>query len=152
MSLKHFQTDVCGIRWIVFREDDCPSGTAKVQNGYDAVLASFAKCLENDLLAVWRRVPKRALLESLTTFDNFGNPIKAGLSAAENAAFEEKNPLSQRKELWIFWYGDKPEELFKRLVSPELKEVPDISGTWENVLPYEARTLLYKALNNLIER
>ena len=79
-------------------------------------------------------------------------PNFSGLSAAESAAYEEKNPLSQRKELWIFWYGDKPEELFKRLVSPELKDVPDISGTWENVLPYEARTLLYKALNNLIER
>ena len=70
------------------------------------MLSSFAKCLEADLLAVWRRVPKRALLES--KFDNFGNPIKTGLSAAESAAYEEKNPLTQRKELWIFWYGDKP--------------------------------------------
>jgi len=140
-------TDVCGIRWIVFREPECPSGTSKVQNGHDAVLASFAKCLDADLLAVWRRVPKRSLLETQNSLQNF-----SGLSAAESAAYEEKNPLSQRKELWIFWYGDKPEELFKRLVSPELKDVPDISGTWENVLPYEARTLLYKALNNLIER
>ena len=57
-----FQTDVCGIRWIVFREPECPSGTSKVQNGHDAVLASFAKCLDADLLAVWRRVPKRSLL------------------------------------------------------------------------------------------
>ena len=85
--------------------------------------------------------------ETQNSLQNF-----SGLSAAESAAYEEKNPLSQRKELWIFWYGDKPEELFKRLVSPELKDVPDIAGTWENVLPYEARTLLYKALNNLIER
>ena len=114
------------------------------------MLSSFAKCLNADLLAVWRRVPKRALLES--KFDSFGNPIKAELSATERAAYDEKNPLGQRKELWIFWYGDKPDELFKRLVSPELKEETDISGTWENVLPYEARTLLYKALNNLIER
>ena len=142
---------MCGIRWIVYRESDCPSGTAKVQNGHDAVLSSFAKCLEADLLAVWRRVPKRALLTSCN-FDSFGNPQKTGLNAAESAAFEEKNPVTQRKELWIFWYGDKPEDLFKRLVSPELKEVPDVGGTWENVLPYEARTLLYKALNNLIER
>jgi hypothetical protein len=65
---------------------------------------------------------------------------------------DDKNLLTQRKELWIFWYGDKPEELLKKLVDSQLKEVPDISGTWENVLPYEARTLLYKALNNLIER
>ena len=96
-------------------------------------------------LAVWRRVPKRALLTS-------NIDINARLSAAETASFDDKNPVSQRKELWIFWYGDKPEDVFKRLVSPELKEVTDISGTWENALPYEARTLLYKALNNLIER
>ena len=63
----------------------------------------------------------------------------------------EKNLLTQKKELWIFWYGDKPEEQFKKLVHSQLKEA-DISGTWENQLPYEARTLLYKALNNLIER
>ena len=116
------------------------------------MLSSFAKCVEHDQLAVWRRVPKRALLSSGNSFDSFGQPLKTGLNAAESAAFEDKNPVAQRKELWIFWYGDKPEDLFKRLVSPELKEVPDIGGTWENVLPYEARTLLYKALNNLIER
>ncbi len=121
-----------------------------MQNGHDAVLSSFAKCLENDLLVVWRRVPKKALLT--VNYDSFGNPSKPSISQAENSAFEEKNPVSQRKELWIFWYGDKPEDLFKRLVSPELKEVPEISGTWENALPYDARTLLYKALNNLIER
>jgi len=60
--------------------------------------------------------------------------------------------LAQRKELWVFWYGERPDDLLKKLISPLLKEVPDSSGTWENVLPYEARTLLYKALNNLIER
>ena len=121
-----------------------------MQNGHDAVLSSFANCLEADLLAVWRRVPRSSLTS--TNFDSFGNPTKVGLSAAETQSFEEKNPVTQRKELWIFWYGDKPEDLFKRLVSSDLKEVPDSSGTWENVLPYEARTLLYKALNNLIER
>jgi hypothetical protein len=146
--LPFFQTDVCGIRWIVFRESDCPSGTAKAPNGSDAVLSSFAKCLEADLLAVWRRVPRRALLSC--NYDMMSQ--NKGLSNAEEAAYTEKNPVTQRKELWIFWYGDKPDDQFKRHVNPDLKEVPDISGTWENVLPYEARTLLYKALNNLIER
>jgi hypothetical protein len=73
-------------------------------------------------------------------------------SSSRPPSNDEKNLLTQRKELWIFWYGDKPDDLLKKLVSSQLKEVPDISGTWENVLPYEARTLLYKALNNLIER
>ncbi len=65
---------------------------------------------------------------------------------------DPKNFLSQRKELWVFWYGDRPEDSFKKLISPKLKEVQDLAGNWENGLPYEARTLLFKALNNLIER
>jgi len=52
----------------------------------------------------------------------------------------------------VFWYGDRPDDSFKKLVNQKLKEVKDKSGTWENGLPYEARTLLFKALNTLIER
>ena len=32
------------------------------------------------------------------------------------------------------------------------QEVEEVSGSWETGIPYEARTLLFKALNNLIER
>ena len=137
-----FQTDVCGIKWIVFRENDHP---ATVDVSEDPVLTSYARCLESDLLTVWRRVPKRAL----TSNCSFELPTSG--SSSKNSS-DDKNVLTQRKELWIFWYGDKPEELLKKLVSSQLKEISDISGTWENVLPYEARTLFYKALNNLIER
>ena len=65
---------------------------------------------------------------------------------------DDKNQLSQCKELWLFWYGEKPQEQLKSLVSKELKEVSESSGSWETGIPYEARTLLFKALNNLIER
>ena len=33
-----------------------------------------------------------------------------------------------------------------------VQEEKDVSGSWETGIPYEARTLLFKALNNLIER
>ena len=59
--------------------------------------------------------------------------------------------MSQCKELWLFWYGEKPESI-KSLVSEDLKEVSDSSGSWESGIPYEVRTLLFKAVNNLIER
>ena len=140
----YFQTDVCGIKWIVFRENDQPAG---LEASDDPVLQSYARCLESELLSVWRRVPRRALLSQCSSYDM---PPSTTTSKPSNS--DDKNLLTQRKELWIFWYGDKPEELLKKLVDSQLKEVPDISGTWENVLPYEARTLLYKALNNLIER
>ena len=64
---------------------------------------------------------------------------------------DDKNQLSQCKELWLFWYGEKPDQI-KTLVSSELKEITESSGSWETGIPYEARTLLFKALNNLIER
>jgi hypothetical protein len=115
----------------------------------DPVLASFSRCLESELLAVWRRVPKKDLITY--TFDMSGNRIPQTPASGANSA-NEKSLLGQRKELWVFWYGEKPQEQFKRLVSSQLKEIEDVSGTWENGLPYEARTLLFKALNNLIER
>ena len=59
--------------------------------------------------------------------------------------------MSQCKELWLFWYGEKPESI-KNLVSEDLKEISDSSGSWESGIPYEVRTLLFKAVNNLIER
>ena len=134
---------MCGIKWIVYRECENP---ATLDTGQDAVLASYGRCLEAELLAVWRRVPRRALQDN--SYGGGGGQS----STKKDSDVNEKNLLSQRKELWIFWYGDKPESLFKKVVSPKLKEESAISGTWENVLPYEARTLLYKALNNLIER
>ena len=139
-----FQTDVCGIKWVVFRENDHP---ATLDVSEDPVLQSYARCLESDLLSVWRRVPKRALNSNCSSYD-----LPTHSSSSKSSSSDDKNVLTQRKELWIFWYGDRPDDVLRKLVSPQLKEVPDISGTWENVLPYEARTLLYKALNNLIER
>lgn len=146
-----FQTDVCGIRWVVYREQENPQTLDPAE---DAILQSYAKCLEAELLAVWRRIPNRPTHDS----GGGGGPGPGGTAAVKRCNKDGgKNLLTQRKELWVFWYGDKPpadadQQLLKRLVSPQLKEA-DISGTWENNgLPYEARTLLYKALNNLIER
>ena len=140
------QTDVCGIKWSVFREVSA-SGDASAQCCEDHVLASFSRCIDSELLSVWRKVPKRDLVTY--TIDMSGNRIP---QHQQNNPNEDKNLLCQRKELWVFWYGDRPQEQFKKLISSQLKEMQDISGTWENGLPYEARTLLFKALNNLIER
>ena len=94
-------------------------------------------------MAVWRRVPRRCLVDY--SFDNAGNQVKQPKSG-----HDDKNQLSQCKELWLFWYGEKPTEQLRTLVSDGLKEIADCSGSWEAGIPYEARTLLFKALNNLI--
>lgn len=144
---------MCGIKWAVYRESESPIGLDPAE---DAVLVSYARCLSAELLAVWRRVPKVDPTPSYSALDSIdemsGQPIPQPTKPASSSATpEDKNLLCQKKELWVFWYGDQPEGM-KKLIAPALKEVQDISGTWENGLKYEARSLLFKALNNLIER
>ena len=133
---------MCGIKWIVLRNQHYTGVASDALD--DPVLLSFSRCLEAGLLAVWRRVPRRCLVTY--SFDPAGNQIKQ-----PSKGHDDKNQLSQCKELWLFWYGDKPDSV-KTLVSDQLKENEESSGSWESGIPYEVRTLLFKAVNNLIER
>jgi hypothetical protein len=73
VTLSLFQTDVCGIKWTVWRANDTSAAAAASADDplEDPVLASFALCLDAGLLAVWRRVPRRCLVDY--SFDNAGN-------------------------------------------------------------------------------
>ncbi|KAL4223449.1 Mediator of RNA polymerase II transcription subunit 13-like [Mactra antiquata] len=115
-------TDICGIKW---RKLCIEPSQTHIDPLDDPVLSSYARCLQADILCVWRRVAKHS--ESRPTDISFG------------------------KELWLFWYGDQPSVL-EEILSPDLKEHE--YGSWEkdSVLSYECRTLLFKALHNLIER
>lgn len=61
------------------------------------MLVSYSKCIKADILSVWRRVARSSDQPRYTT-----------------------DQLSYNKELWIFWYGDEPENL-SRLISPDLR-------------------------------
>ncbi|GFR59271.1 mediator of RNA polymerase II transcription subunit 13 [Elysia marginata] len=119
-------TDLCGIKWRRLVTDNI-----NIEQLDDPVLVGFSRCISNDILCVWRRV--------------------------QHDPGQKQPDFTCSKELWIFWYGDEPENL-RQALSPELglKEVE--SGTWDrdkdkdNGLTYECRTLLFKALHNLIER
>ncbi|XP_058632229.1 mediator of RNA polymerase II transcription subunit 13-like isoform X2 [Onychostoma macrolepis] len=52
------------------------------------------------------------------------------------------------KELWIFWWGEEPN--LRDIIHRELEVVEE--GLWECGLSYECRTLLFKAIHNLLER
>jgi hypothetical protein len=52
----------------------------------DPVLVSYSKCIQSDILCVWRRVQK-------------------------TLGEQHTDHLSFNKELWIFWYGDEPAAL-----------------------------------------
>ncbi|XP_055009960.1 mediator of RNA polymerase II transcription subunit 13-like isoform X2 [Boleophthalmus pectinirostris] len=79
----------------------------------DPILRSFMRCVQNNLLCVWRRKIK-----------------------------------PDAKELWIFWWGEEPN--LSDVIHHELQVAEE--GLWECGLSYECRTLLFKAIHNLLER
>ncbi|XP_056640705.1 mediator of RNA polymerase II transcription subunit 13-like isoform X1 [Diorhabda sublineata] len=103
----------------------------------DPVLRSYARCLAADILCVWRRV---STSRAADMFD-LGPPPSTQPPPLS---------LSASKELWIFWYGEEPD--LNELVAPELNMNDCEQGSWESGLSYECRSLLFKALHNLIER
>lgn len=119
-------TEIRGIKW---RKLSANPDYTTVDQLEDPVLVSYSKCIKADILSVWRRVARSSDQPRYTT-----------------------DQLSYNKELWIFWYGDEPENL-SRLISPDLRV--DSSGGWDNGecgISYECRTLIFKALHNLIEK
>uniref|UniRef100_A0A8C4E9Z6 Mediator of RNA polymerase II transcription subunit 13 n=1 Tax=Dicentrarchus labrax TaxID=13489 RepID=A0A8C4E9Z6_DICLA len=79
----------------------------------DPVLRSFMRCVQANLLCVWRRKIK-----------------------------------PDAKDLWIFWWGEEPN--LSDVIHQELEVAEE--GFWECGLSYECRTLLFKAIHNLLER
>ncbi|KAB0794092.1 hypothetical protein PPYR_13712 [Photinus pyralis] len=128
-------TELSGIKWrkLVW----CDGGGGGGEPLDDPVLRSYARCLAADILCVWRRV---SAPRPETLFD-LGPPTPT-----------QPPPLSlaAAKELWIFWYGEEPD--LAVLVAPELITTDSEQGSWESGLSYECRSLLFKALHNLIER
>uniref|UniRef100_A0A2Y9D1E0 Mediator of RNA polymerase II transcription subunit 13 n=1 Tax=Anopheles dirus TaxID=7168 RepID=A0A2Y9D1E0_9DIPT len=143
-------TDLCGIRWRQLVLGERPNAAGDPLD--DPVVRSYSKCLAVDILCVWRRVvapkPKpKPEPEPSSMFDmsipgtgNIGPVVHPPLS------------LTAAKELWIFWYGEEPD--LTDLVAPELLNSSEAGdkGSWENGLSYECRSLLFKALHNVIER
>ena len=85
--------DLPGIKWTKYSF----ANTLPCLPGDDAILSAFAKCMREGILCTWRR------------------PM-------ENAAREKETPSSEhKKELWCFWWGEKPALLGKAtsLLSPQ---------------------------------
>ncbi|KAG7209053.1 hypothetical protein KM043_015211 [Ampulex compressa] len=140
-------TDLCGIKWrkLVWGEVAGGFGGTPLE---DPVLSSFSRCLAGDILCVWRRVAATPATSGPATASAPG----AGIFDLGIAPSPAPPPLSltAAKELWIFWYGEEPD--LSGLVSPELIACESEQGSWESGLSYECRSLLFKALHNLIER
>ncbi|XP_069571315.1 mediator of RNA polymerase II transcription subunit 13-like isoform X1 [Brachyistius frenatus] len=107
--------ELTGIKWRCYRfrsgGEYGPVISAPAQD--DPVLRSFMRCVQANLLCVWRRKIK-----------------------------------PDAKELWIFWWGEEPN--LSNVIHHELEGAEE--GVWECGLSYECRTLLFKAIHNLLER
>ncbi|XP_073486447.1 mediator of RNA polymerase II transcription subunit 13-like [Aquarana catesbeiana] len=110
--------ELTGIKWRRYNfqgHGDCsPIISAPAQD--DPILLSFIRCLQANLLCVWRR--------------------------------DVRPECKDCKELWVFWWGDEPNLV--DVIHHELSLQEE--GLWENGLSYECRTLLFKAIHNLLER
>lgn len=137
-------TDLCGIKWRKFVNGERHNASADPLD--DPILRSYSRCMQADMLCVWRRVQS-------TKQDQ---PDPNNTMSFEICTSRIHPPLSfaASKELWIFWYGEEPD--LNGLVDSELLRIsanqPNYNGTWENGLTYECRSLLFKALHNLMER
>lgn len=141
-------TDLCGIKWrkLVWGEVAGGFGGTPLE---DPVLSSFSRCLAGDILCVWRRVAATPSTSGPATASATGAGGIFDLGIAPSPAPPPLS-LTAAKELWIFWYGEEPD--LSGLVSPELIACESEQGSWESGLSYECRSLLFKALHNLIER
>lgn len=76
----------------------------------DPILRSYARCLRENILSVWRRVANKSSIDAFQT----------GLYEPRPPNSVMHPPLSLRtaKELWIFWYGEEPD--LHELLVPEL--------------------------------
>ncbi|XP_014845377.1 PREDICTED: mediator of RNA polymerase II transcription subunit 13-like [Poecilia mexicana] len=96
---------------------------------------------------VWQGPTSAPILFPVTEED----PILCSFSRCLKADVLSVWRRSQRqgwRELWLFWWGDDPN--FANLIHHELAAEDD--DLWENGLSYECRTLLFKAIHNLLER
>ncbi|EFX71474.1 hypothetical protein DAPPUDRAFT_60138 [Daphnia pulex] len=150
-------TDLCGIRWRKLTSEGYspqPGGGGPWDYLNDPVLLSYWRCLSNDILCVWRRIPSASSASSPGGSSAFPPSFPSGFPNPQSSTQQGSNGLSTlsgAKELWIFWYGDTSPDL-SSLVVPEILNMEGEHGSWENGLSYECRSLLFKALHNLIER
>ena len=133
--------DLQGIKWKKYHD----TSTLPTYPQDDPILKLYAACIDNGVLACWRRVSHENKSESKS-------------KDKENASNKQLVAGVQRsKELWLFWWGKEEinNGIIQEVVEPfkdSLKS--DVSGSWDEesaVFEYDLRTLVFKAIHNHLE-
>lgn len=153
-------TDLCGIKWRklvwlnntnavnsqtanyqqqtyrqnvnnAYHQQQGPPNLHTIHSAYDdPVLGSYSKCLDADILCVWRRLPatyqQQQQSHNTPFFDNLNQVSSIYHQQQQQQQQQQQNQqqnhlnfsLSVSKELWIFWYGEEPD--LSGLIAPEL--------------------------------
>lgn len=173
--------DLNGLRWKRFKHKENNNYLCTPIDTHP-ILTTYAKCIEENHIAVWRHEPQKrhssgggggggnpsgghgnsgsvnhSNFPTPTRTSNNNTPTNAGpannMNNSSNSGNQHQNNSSQTPtnnyELWIFGYGHQLR--VENVIGDDLVEIED--DTWESKgLSYECRTLLFKALHNLIER
>ncbi|KAK4469895.1 hypothetical protein MN116_007400 [Schistosoma mekongi] len=93
----------------------------------DPIIKSYTLCQKYGVLSAWvRSKPEASDLSNPCAFSKFA------------------------KELWVFWYGNDDFPNAESCILPELRK--EDHGNWRHGLSYETRTVLFRALHNVVER
>lgn len=122
----------------------------------DQILKLYSKCLENGILATWRRQPIRDDDEDNSNDDNhMGGPTSSSSSNKYKKNLFAR--VNRNKEIWLFWWR-YDEELIEEIMKDyvELKNFYPKTQDWNNTndgvfVSYDVRCLIFKAIHNQIE-
>lgn len=81
------------------------------------MLSSYARCLDGDILCVWRRVAAPKPEPDLNT-----NIYDMSMSVNGGSVTHPPLSMTAAKELWLFYYGEEPD--LTGILSPELLKSP----------------------------
>ncbi|CEF71663.1 Mediator of RNA polymerase II transcription subunit 13 [Strongyloides ratti] len=125
--------DISKLKWKCFRTNNRNTTKCKEAIKADLVLKAYSLCISENYICLWRRIPSE---------DD------------ENDYPRGEFTLRSAKELWVFWFDKRePRNLASYTCDLVVRDEYDADHQNQNdVVRYDIRCLLFRAIHNLIER
>uniref|UniRef100_A0AAF5DJL8 Mediator of RNA polymerase II transcription subunit 13 n=1 Tax=Strongyloides stercoralis TaxID=6248 RepID=A0AAF5DJL8_STRER len=125
--------DISKLKWKCFRTNNRNTTKCKEAIKADLVLKAYSLCISENYICLWRRIPSED---------------------EENDYPKCEFTLRSAKELWVFWFDKRePRNLASYTCDLVVRDEYDADHQNQNdVVRYDIRCLLFRAIHNLIER